>query len=169
VRVSIIAILMFIAAFGSSAGHAQNIRDLIGVVPGEVMPEVQASTSSIRSEMPFVFFSAPTVLPALAKIVPSGELYVMRNGTVVGARWKRGYKAEEDCEAAADATRALLRPYLPREVVGKDRWRYQTRTTDGQIGAGVSCRGNDGNFQELKIELVHFARDEELSRSLGAR
>jgi hypothetical protein len=149
------------------AASAQNISELAGVAPGRVMEEVGASASDVRSPMPFVFFTAPTTLPALAKILPSAELYVMKNGTVVGARWKRAYKSKPECAAAEAVVKSLLKPYLPGEVSGKDRWRYQTQTTDKQIGAGVSCKENYGNFQELMVELVHFKLDAELSALIG--
>jgi hypothetical protein len=149
------------------AASAQDISELAGVVPGRVMEEVEASASDVRSPMPFVFFGAPTTLPALAKIFPSAELYVLKNGTVVGARWKRAYRSKPECAAAEAVVNSLLKPYLPSEVSGKDRWRYQIQTTDKQIGAGVSCKENHGNFQELMLELVHFKLDGELSALIG--
>lgn len=153
------ALLLLVAG----AASAQDISELAGVAPGRVMREVEASASNVRSTMPFVFFGAPTRMPALAKIFPSAELYVMKNGTVVGARWKRAYESKSKCAVAETAVRSLLKPYLPGEVAGKDRWRYQMQTVDKQIGAGVSCKENHGNFQELMIELVHFKLDAELS------
>ncbi len=152
----------------ASTANAQDIKEFVGVVPGEAMPEVEASASDIRSPMPFVFFGAPTTLPALAKIFPSAELYVMKNGTVVGSRWKRAYKTKQDCAAAEATVRSLLKAYVPDDVVGKEKWRYQMQTKDGQIGAGISCKENLGNFHELMIELVHFQRDAELSTLIGA-
>ncbi len=152
----------------ASTADAQDIKQLVGVAPGEVMPEVEASASNMRSPMPFVFFGAPTTLPALAKIFPSAELYVMKNGTVVGSRWKRAYRTKQDCVTAEATVRSLLRPYVPDGVVGKEKWRYQMQTKDRQIGAGVSCKENHGNFFELMIELVHFQRDAELSALVGA-
>jgi len=143
--------------------QAQDISELAGVTPGQVMREVEASASNVRSPMPFVFFGAPTALPALAKIFPSSELYLMKSGAVVGARWKRAYRSKPECAAAETAVRSLLRPYLPGEVVGKEKWRYQIQTIDKQIGAGVSCKENHGRFQELTVELVHFKLDAELS------
>lgn len=164
--VSRVLVACFVLA--ASTANAQDIKQLIGVVPGEVMPEVEASVSNTRSPMPFVFFGAPTTLPALAKIFPSAELYVMKNGTVVGSRWKRAYKAKQDCAAAEATVRSLLKPYVPDDVVGKEKRRYQMQTKDKQIGAGISCKENDGNFHELIIELVHFQRDAELSGLIGA-
>jgi hypothetical protein len=152
----------------ASTASAQDIKELVGVVPGEVMPEVEASASNMRSPMPFVLFGAPTTLPSLAKVFPSAELYVMKNGTVVGSRWKRAYKTKQDCAAAEATVRSLLRSYVPVDVVGKEKWRYQMQTKDKQIGAGISCRENHGNFHELMIELVHFQRDAELSALIGA-
>jgi hypothetical protein len=152
----------------TGVGQAQDISELAGVTPGQVMREVKDSASNVRSPIPFVFFGAPTALPALAKIFPSSELYVMKSGAVVGARWKRAYKSKPECAAAETAVRSLLRPYLPGEVTGKDKWRYQIQTTDKQIGAGVSCKGNHGHFQELMVELVHFKLDAELSSLIGA-
>lgn len=152
----------------TGAVQAQDISELAGVTPGQVMREVEASASNVRSPMPFVFFGAPTALPALAKIFPSSELYAMKSGAVVGARWKRAYRSKLECTAAEAAVRSLLKPYLPREVTGRDNWRYQIQTTDKQIGAGVSCKENHGGFQELMVELVHFKLDAELSSQIGA-
>ena len=152
----------------TSAAQAQDISELAGVTPGQVMREVEASASNVRSPMPFVFFAAPTALPALAKIFPSSELYVMKSGAVVGARWKRAYRSKPECAAAETAVESLLKPYLPVEVTSKDKWRYQIQTTDKQIGAGVSCKENHGGFHELMVELVHFKLDAELSSLVGA-
>ena len=127
------------------------------------MPEIEASIDNVVPSMPFVFFSAPTALPALAAIIPSAELYVMKNGTVVGSRWKRAYAAKEECEAAKATVLSLLKPYFPAEATGQSKWRYQLHTEDNKIGAGISCRENLGNFHELMIELVHFEREAELS------
>src|SRR5687767_10999792 len=112
----------------ANAATAQEIKELVGVAPAEVMAEVEASASNLRSPMPFVFFGAPTMLPTLAKIVPSAELYVMKNGTVVGSRWKRAYKTKQECAAAEAAARAALKAYLPEKVSGKEKWRYQIQT-----------------------------------------
>jgi hypothetical protein len=155
-----VAALMLLAA---GTTQAQNVAELAGVKPGQVMPEVVASVSNERSPMPFVFFTAPTALPALAKIFPSSELYVMKNGAVVGARWKRAYKSERECAAQEAAVKSLLKPYLPDAVTGKEKWRYQMQTTDKQIGAGVACKQNHGRFHELMVELVHFKLDAELA------
>jgi hypothetical protein len=108
------------------------------------------------------------MLPTLAKIVPSAELYVMKNGTVVGSRWKRAYKTKQECATAEAAARAALKAYLPEKVSGKEKWRYQIQTKDKKIGAGISCKENHGNFHELMIELVHFEKDAELSALIGA-
>lgn len=152
----------------ANAAIAQDIKQLVGVAPGEVMAEVEASASNLRSPMSFVFFGAPTTLPTLAKIVPSAELYVMKNGMVVGSRWKRAYKTKQECAAAEAAARAAVKAYLPEKVSDKEQWRYQIQTKDKKIGAGISCKENHGNFHELMIELVHFEKDAELSALIGA-
>jgi hypothetical protein len=161
------AVTIAVLVLVTGAASAQDIAELAGVAPGRVIEEVQASASNVRSPMPFVFFGAPTRLPALAKFFPSAELYVMKNGTVVGARWKRAYGSKSECTAAETTVRSLLKPYLPGEVAGKDQWRYQMQTVDTQIGAGVSCKENHGKFQELMVELVHFKLDAELSSLMG--
>jgi hypothetical protein len=153
----------------ASVSQAQEISELLGITPGEVMREVEASASKEHSTMPFVFFSVPTSHPALAKILPSADLYLMKNGTVVGARWKRAYRSKTECGTEEATVKSLLKPYLPIEVLGKDRWRYQIQTTDKQIGAGFSCKDNHGSYQELMVELVHFKLDAELSSFIDNR
>lgn len=161
-------VVIGVLALAASAANSQDIKQLVGVVPGEFMPEVEASASNLRSPMPFVFFGAPTRSTALASIFPSAELYVMKDGTVVGSRWKRAYETKQLCVAAETTVRSLLKPFLPEVVAGKDKWRYQMQTKDNQIGAGVSCKSNHGNFHELMVELVHFKRDAELSALIGS-
>lgn len=154
--------IVLLAAWAGSA-HAREVKELVGVRPGSVMPQVAEATAGSRSSMPFVFFGAPTSLPALAELFPSAELYALRDGTLIGMRWKRAFGTKAECDRAADAARTLLEPYASVAAADKHRWRYQSQSPDGEIGVGISCRRNEGAYFEAQIELVHFETDKKLS------
>ena len=149
--------------------EAQDVIDLAGVRPDEVLSAVAENQSVAESPAPFIWFGIPTRLPALARIFPSGNLYALPDGTVVGVRWERAYLTAEECEAAANSVREVLGPYFPADVVGDNARRCQFQSRDGLLGVGVSCDQNEGGFHNAMVELVHFATDKELWESLNDR
>jgi hypothetical protein len=165
---SIREVLVCAALLVATATNAQDIDQLVGITPGEAMPEVEAARSRLRSAMPYVFFGVPTKLPALARIFPSAELTVLNSGIVVSTRWKRAYATRQECTAGENTLKSLLKPYVPADFAGNDQSRFQRQTKDEAIGLGISCRKNVADFHELTVELVHFKRDAELSDLIGS-
>jgi hypothetical protein len=162
-------LLVGLVAITPVATLSQDVVDLAGVRPGEVLTAVADNSSVAESANPFVFFGVPTRLPALAAIFPSGEAYALKEGIVAGIRWERTYSSQRECEAAVESARALLRPYFPSAVSGDDAPRYQFQSADGLRGVGFSCRANQGGYHQAMIEFVHFETDRQLSQILRPR
>jgi hypothetical protein len=160
---------LILCVFSSPSVRAQDVADLAGVRPGELFKAAGENRAVVRSSMPFTYFGVPTRLPTLAQIFPSGDVYLLRDGTVAGIRWQRAYATEQECASAAESVRKLLRPYFPGNVIGNDAPRYQYQSSDSTRGVGISCRPNEGGYHNAMVELVHFATDKKLTESLGAR
>jgi hypothetical protein len=161
--------LLAVGLLGCAAVQAEDLIDLVGVRPGEVLTAVARNRSVAEELAPFVWFSVPTRLPALADLFPSGDLHALRDGTVFSVSWHRAYLTAEECVSVAASARELLRPYFPVEETGEDSSRYQFQSSDGSVGAGISCRPNEGGYHNVMVEIVHFASDKKLIKLFRAR
>lgn len=148
------------------AAVAQDVSDLAGVQPGDVLDAVPRNTSNVRGNAPFFFFGIPTQSADLARYFPSGEAYVFPDGRIVGIRWKRAYSEEGECQQAVREVSEILTVYFPVPVTSDQAWRYQQQTSDMDLGVGISCDRNDGDYWEVEVELIHFELDRQLSEEL---
>lgn len=151
-------VTLFCTIFFASTCIATELRELIGVMPGEVSKIEGRSTGG-----PFEILRIPTPASTLAAIFPDIEVMISRESKrVVGVSANRAFSSKEECTSLQNQVRAALSKAFSSKYSGQDiRWQY--KTADSGITAGALCSGTIP-YPVLRLDITHTQTSDEILR-----